>query len=47
MMDEFAGRFTAGMGAEAIREILAAIDLDELSAELRAEMKEAASEAKR
>jgi DNA-directed RNA polymerase subunit beta' len=47
MMDEFAGRFTAGMGAEAIRELLAAIDLDELSAELRAEMKEAASEAKR
>jgi DNA-directed RNA polymerase subunit beta' len=46
-MDEFAGQFTAGMGAEAIRELLSAIDLDELSVQLRVEMKEAASEAKR
>jgi len=46
-MDEFAGQFSAGMGAEAIRELLAGIDLDELASELRVEMKEATSEAKR
>jgi DNA-directed RNA polymerase subunit beta' len=46
-MDEFAGQFTAGMGAEAIRELLSAIDLDELAVQLRTEMKDAASEAKR
>jgi DNA-directed RNA polymerase subunit beta' len=46
-MEEFAGQFTAGMGAEAIREMLAAIELDELGESLRLEMKEAASEAKR
>ena len=46
-MDEYAGQFTAGMGAEAIREMMMAIDLDDLSATLRAEMKEATSEAKR
>jgi DNA-directed RNA polymerase subunit beta' len=46
-MDEFAGQFSAGMGAEAIRELLSAIGLEELGAQLRAEMKEAASEAKR
>ncbi|TYO95223.1 DNA-directed RNA polymerase subunit beta' [Geothermobacter ehrlichii] len=46
-MDEFAGQFSAGMGAEAIRELLAGIDLEELAAELRVEMKEATSEAKR
>ncbi len=47
MMDEYAGQFTAGMGAEAIGELLQNIDLEELAVELRAEMKEAASEAKR
>ncbi len=46
-MDEFAGQFSAGMGAEAIREVLAVIDLDELGQQLRTEMKDAASEAKR
>jgi len=46
-MDEFAGQFTAEMGAEAIRELLVTIDLEELAVGLRAEMKEAASEAKR
>jgi DNA-directed RNA polymerase subunit beta' len=46
-MDEFAGQFVAGMGAEAIREFLTALDLVELSGTLRAELKEAASEAKR
>jgi len=46
-MDEFAGQFSAGMGAEAIRELLEQIDLDESAAALRAEMKDAVSEAKR
>ena len=46
-MDEFAGQFTAGMGAEAIRDLLEAIGLDELSEQLRSEMKDATSEAKR
>ncbi len=47
MMEEFPGQFTAGMGAEAIREILTAINLEELSEQLRTEMKDAASEARR
>ncbi|SHJ97017.1 DNA-directed RNA polymerase subunit beta' [Malonomonas rubra DSM 5091] len=46
-MDEFAGQFVAGMGAEAIRELLAEIDLVEEGEALRVEMKEATSEAKR
>ncbi|BCA80470.1 DNA-directed RNA polymerase subunit beta' [Desulfuromonas sp. AOP6] len=47
LMDEFAGQFTAAMGAEAVREMLTTIELDELSQSLRVEMREAASEAKR
>ncbi|ABK98305.1 DNA-directed RNA polymerase subunit beta' [Pelobacter propionicus] len=39
--------FSGGMGAEAIRECLKAIDLDELSGQLRTEMMESTSEAKR
>ncbi len=46
-MDEFAGQFVAGMGAEAVRELLADIDLEEVGEQLRIEMKEATSEAKR
>ncbi len=46
-MDEFAGQFVAGMGAEAVRELLAEIDLVEVGDQLRIEMKEATSEAKR
>ncbi len=46
-MDEFAGQFVAGMGAEAVRELLSAIDLVESGERLRVEMKEATSEAKR
>ena len=46
-MDEFAGQFVAGMGAEAIRELLSEIDLVEEGEELRIEMKEATSEAKK
>ncbi|MCK5914492.1 MAG: DNA-directed RNA polymerase subunit beta', partial [Desulfuromusa sp.] len=44
---EFAGQFVAGMGAEAVRELLAEIDLVEVGDQLRIEMKEATSEAKR
>ncbi|RMF43268.1 MAG: DNA-directed RNA polymerase subunit beta', partial [Deltaproteobacteria bacterium] len=46
-MDEFAGQFSAGMGAEAVRELLAGLDLEELAEQLRLEMREATSEAKR
>ena len=42
--DQFGGRFKAAMGAEAIRDLLAAIDLDELASELRAKFKEAQSQ---
>jgi DNA-directed RNA polymerase subunit beta' len=46
-MDEYAGQFTAGMGAEAVRELLAEIELVEEGDSLRIDMKEATSEAKR
>ncbi len=46
-MDEYAGQFVAGMGAEAVRELLAEIDLEVVGEELRLEMKEATSEAKK
>ncbi len=46
-MDEYAGQFVAGMGAEAVRELLAEIDLEVVGDELRLEMKEATSEAKK
>ena len=39
--------FVAGMGAEAVRDLLKAIDVHKLSEQLRQEMKEATSEAKR
>ncbi len=39
--------FVAGMGAEAIRDLLKSIDVHSLSEQLRTEMKEATSEAKR
>jgi len=39
--------FRAGMGAEAIRELLSRMDIDKLFVDLRVEMKEATSEAKR
>ncbi len=46
-MDEFAGQFTAGMGAEAVRELMSEIDLETEGDQLRIDMKEATSEAKR
>ncbi|HOM03159.1 MAG TPA: DNA-directed RNA polymerase subunit beta' [Acetivibrio sp.] len=39
-LEKFGPKFRAGMGAEAVRELLQEINLDELSAELRAELKE-------
>ena len=46
-MDEYAGQFVAGMGAEAVRELLSELDLEAIGEQLRLEMKEATSEAKR
>jgi DNA-directed RNA polymerase beta' subunit len=40
---EHGSRFKAGMGAEAIRELLRGLDLDPLAAELKAKIKEASS----
>jgi DNA-directed RNA polymerase subunit beta' len=45
--EQFAESFKAEMGAEAIRGLLASLDLEKLAAELRAEMKTTASEARR
>ena len=45
--EEFGDRFRAGMGAEAIREMLKAVDLDVLSATVRLEMTKTSSDAKR
>ncbi|HOP39613.1 MAG TPA: DNA-directed RNA polymerase subunit beta' [Geobacteraceae bacterium] len=47
LKEEFAGDFEAGMGAAAIRSCLQALDLEELSVQLRTEMLDATSEAKR
>jgi DNA-directed RNA polymerase subunit beta' len=45
--EEFGDRFRAGMGAEAVREMLRVVDLDTLSAEVRVEMAKTSSDAKR
>ena len=45
--EEYGDGFRAGMGAEAIHQLLKDIDVEELSQELRIEMREATSEAKR
>ena len=42
--EEFGDRFKAGMGAESVRQLLEAIDLDELAADLRAKLKDAQSQ---
>ena len=49
LMEEAGGeeKFVAGMGAEAVRDLLKSIDVHGLSEQLRQEMKEATSEAKR
>ncbi|MEJ2588588.1 MAG: DNA-directed RNA polymerase subunit beta', partial [Deltaproteobacteria bacterium] len=45
--EEYGDRFEAGIGAEAIKRMLSELDLEELSATLRAEMVSTKSEAKR
>jgi DNA-directed RNA polymerase subunit beta' len=47
MFEEHGDAFRAGMGAEAIRELLTKLDIDKLFVDLRVEMKEATSEARR
>jgi DNA-directed RNA polymerase subunit beta' len=46
-LEEYAGKFRVGIGAEAIREMLMNLDLKELSDTLREEMKETGSATKR
>jgi len=46
MREKYEDDFSAGMGAEAIKELLAKIDLEELSEQLHAELKEASGQKK-
>ncbi len=46
-LDEYPGQFKVGIGAEAIREMLGALDLPALSITLRQEMKDTGSQTKR
>ncbi|MFQ5902495.1 MAG: DNA-directed RNA polymerase subunit beta', partial [Candidatus Binatia bacterium] len=46
-LEEYGSNFTAEMGAEAIRKILKAVDVQKLSEELRQEMRDANSEVRR
>jgi len=46
-LKEFSGKFSAGMGGEAVREMLKKIDIESLSKSLREEMKEVTSDAAR
>src|SRR5690606_38931957 len=46
-LDEYGDVFEASMGADAIKELLMGLDIQRISEELRAEMKEATSQAKR
>src|SRR3989339_1692119 len=46
-LEEFGAGFTAGMGAEAIKELLQKIDVEEQAVSLRAQLAETTSEAKR
>lgn len=46
LKERYGNRFRAGMGAEAIKELLEEIDLDKLSEELRAELKESTGQRK-
>jgi DNA-directed RNA polymerase subunit beta' len=45
--EEYGDRFQAGMGAESVREMLRAVDLESLSASVRLEMAKTSSDAKR
>ena len=44
--EQYGDRFEAGMGAESIKKLLAAIDLDELSADLRKKLSDASGQKK-
>ncbi len=46
MLEKYENDFRAGMGAEAIRELLAEMDMEKLSASLRAELREASGQKK-
>jgi DNA-directed RNA polymerase subunit beta' len=46
MKEQYGNRFRAGMGAEAIRELLVQIDLDEMSKDLRSKLKESLGQKK-
>ena len=46
MREKYEDDFRAGMGAEAVKELLEQVDLDELSTQLRAELKTASSQKK-
>jgi DNA-directed RNA polymerase subunit beta' len=47
LAQEYPGRFTSKMGAEAIKQLLSKVDVDELSTELRVRMKEETSQQKK
>ncbi|MGB9182299.1 MAG: DNA-directed RNA polymerase subunit beta' [Pyrinomonadaceae bacterium] len=47
LMRDHPGQFVAKMGAEAIKELLASVNIEELSVELRAKMKEETSQQKK
>jgi DNA-directed RNA polymerase subunit beta' len=47
LMTEYAGRFTAKMGAEAIKEHLRRVDVDNLATEMRQKMKDETSQQKK
>jgi len=46
-LERYGGKFKAGIGAEAVQEMLAAMDLDEIYKQLRTEIRETGSAAKR
>jgi len=47
LREEYGDAFRAGIGAEAVRDMLASLDLEALSQEVRAEMAKTSSDAKR
>ena len=47
LFEEYSGKFTVGIGAEAIRDLLRDLDLKELSVTIREEMRTTGSETKR
>ena len=47
LMRDYPGRFVAKMGAEAIKELLASVNIDELASDLRVKMKEETSQQKK